>query len=206
MTGTKVVKLNLENGGFQEGLPSLKKNAVVEAVAIFMQAEYSGADTYYDKVLAETAGLDMKPQEIQETLEMLEKGYGHEEHFPVRAGSLLTALMQNSSQQEFSIKPKTPLDFLGYRLHDGKKITVEGDVGGYLGREMRNGTIHVNGNSGNHTAAGMGGGTIEVDGDAGEYTASIMHGGVLKVNGKIRKLADTFLNGEIWESGKRLPL
>jgi len=52
---------------------------------------------------------------------------------------------------------------------NGGRITVEGDVGMYLGAEMIAGRIHVKGSVGSWAAAEMEGGNIQIEGDAGDY-------------------------------------
>ncbi len=52
---------------------------------------------------------------------------------------------------------------------NGGRITVEGDVGMYLGAEMVAGRIHVKGSVGPWAATEMEGGNIQIEGDAGDY-------------------------------------
>ena len=51
----------------------------------------------------------------------------------------------------------------------GGRITVEGDVGMYLGAEMIAGRIHVKGSVGSWAAAEMEGGNSQIEGDAADY-------------------------------------
>jgi formylmethanofuran dehydrogenase subunit C len=51
---------------------------------------------------------------------------------------------------------------------NGGRITVEGDVGMYLGAEMIAGRIHVKGSVGSWAAAEMQGGNIQIEGNAGD--------------------------------------
>jgi len=70
------------------------------------------------------------------------------------------------------------------------KITVEGNVGGYLGLFLDGGEIEVNGNTGIYTACEMKAGQIKVNGDAGDFVGGVrpgyrngMAGGVVIVTG-----------------------
>jgi formylmethanofuran dehydrogenase subunit C len=55
------------------------------------------------------------------------------------------------------------------KLMSGGKITVESNVGMYLGAEMIAGRIHVKGSVDAWAAAEMKGGNIQIEGDAGDY-------------------------------------
>ncbi len=57
---------------------------------------------------------------------------------------------------------------IGRNMNEGR-ITVEGDVGMYLGAEMLAGRIHVKGSVDDWAAAEMRGGNIQIEGDAGYY-------------------------------------
>jgi len=81
------------------------------------------------------------------------------------------------------------LDFIGRNMTSGK-ITVEGNVGGYLGLFLDGGEIEVNGNTGIYTACEMKAGQIKVNGDAGDFVGGVrpgyrngMAGGVVIVTG-----------------------
>lgn len=76
---------------------------------------------------------------------------------------------------------------------NGGKITVEGDVGMYLGAEMIAGRIHVNGSVDDWAAAEMKGGNIQIEGDAGYYLCAGyrgsrdgMQGGRVYVAGNVK--------------------
>jgi len=81
------------------------------------------------------------------------------------------------------------LDFIGRNMTSGK-ITVEGNVGGYLGLFLDGGEIEVNGNTGIYTACEMKSGQIKVNGNAGDFVGGVrpgyrngMSGGVVIVTG-----------------------
>jgi formylmethanofuran dehydrogenase subunit C len=102
------------------------------------------------------------------------------------------------------------LDFIGRGMKTGR-ITIQGDVGSYLGFQMRNGTIvlhgdadafaaselaggliHIHGNVGDFLAAaivgnkkGMKGGTVIVTGNAGERVGDQMRRGLLLIEGNV---------------------
>ena len=67
------------------------------------------------------------------------------------------------------------LDFIGRNMLTGK-ITVEGDVGGYLGLFLEGGEIEVTGNTGIYTACEMKSGQIKINGNAGDFVGGARPG------------------------------
>jgi len=60
------------------------------------------------------------------------------------------------------------LDFIGRNMTHGK-ISVDGDVGAYLGLFMEAGELEVNGNTAIYTGCEMKGGQIKINGNAGDF-------------------------------------
>jgi formylmethanofuran dehydrogenase subunit C len=75
------------------------------------------------------------------------------------------------------------LNYVGYKMKVGQ-ITVQGDVGDYLGAEMQGGTIVCSGSAGERTADKMRRGIILIDGDTGSYCCSRMIAGTVGIYGK----------------------
>jgi formylmethanofuran dehydrogenase subunit C len=75
------------------------------------------------------------------------------------------------------------LNHVGYKMKHGK-ITIQGDVGDYLGAEMQGGTIVCSGSSGERTADKMRRGIVLIDGDTGDYCCSRMIAGTVGIYGK----------------------
>ena len=92
---------------------------------------------------------------------------------------------------------------------NGGRITVNGDVGMYLGAEMIAGRIHVKGSVGAWAAAEMQGGNIQIEGDAADrlctgYRGSLegMSGGRVYVAGNVgREMAASMRKGFIAVKG-----
>jgi len=102
----------------------------------------------------------------------------------------------------------TKVKMIGKGMNGGK-ITIDGDVGMYLGAEMIAGRIHVKGSVGPWAAAEMQGGNIQIEGDAGDrlcsgYRGSIegMSGGRVYVSGNVgREMASHMRKGFIAVKG-----
>ncbi|MFH0860798.1 MAG: hypothetical protein V1921_06320 [Candidatus Altiarchaeota archaeon] len=216
MTGTKIVKLKLEDGGAADRLPKLRTHTVDAALSLWDSIEYRSTDysrDVYEKLLEETRDFNVTNEDIQAIADRLEKNFSKKDdiYSPHKAGILLTVIMQNSSENAFRLKTKTPLSYLGYRLFGGKKITIEGNVDENVGRHMRDGHIHVKGSTGMNAGHGMRNSTIRIDkyggywlgremgeggeiyvgGDASQNIGQEMTGGKIEVTGNVDNYAGT---------------
>ncbi|MFH0860815.1 MAG: hypothetical protein V1921_06405 [Candidatus Altiarchaeota archaeon] len=187
MTGTKVIKLRLEQGGAAERLPDLKGDVKGKLVRIFNETDYFESDegvSCYDRFVQQTEGLGAGQERIQDVLDfLLDDENAIDQVYRQKVGYLVSALIHNSRQREFRIRLKHPVDWVGYRLEGGKKITVDGDVAYGVGSEMRSGTIIVNGNSWLGAGFKMAGGNVIIRGNSGRLTGLEMTGGRLLIKG-----------------------
>jgi len=67
------------------------------------------------------------------------------------------------------------LDFIGRNMTVGK-ITIKGNVGGYLGLFLEGGEIEVTGDTGIYTACEMKSGQIKINGNAGDFVGGARPG------------------------------
>jgi formylmethanofuran dehydrogenase subunit C len=108
--------------------------------------------------------------------------------FKLRADSLFDISGDDSSDIVFD-QSCGKLDNIGQAMRSGR-ITVQGDVGSYLGFQMKKGEIVVHGNADAFVASGMAGGMIQVNGNVGDFLAAAiagerkgMRGGIVIVKG-----------------------
>ena len=87
--------------------------------------------------------------------------------------------------------------FLGYRLPRGRRLSLDGDAGDFVGALLDGGEVIVTGNAGNYTGIGMKTGTLQVGYSTGKYTGEGMRGGTLRVGGRIAAL------GRVKQGGAR---
>jgi formylmethanofuran dehydrogenase subunit C len=144
-----------------------------------------------------------------------------EMHFSLKAGLFLSALINNCKGDDFVVHTTAfaePVEALGYR--NTRNITVEGDVGYYVGEDMGTGTIAVKGNAdgnvgwymrggsitveGNANEVGhdMIGGRIIVNGNAGDDIGNGMTGGEILINGTVGSISEHFSAGRIFHKEK----
>ena len=83
------------------------------------------------------------------------------------------------------------VDALGAAMSDGE-LTVDGDVGRYVGSRMSGGVLRVKGNAGDGAGLEMSGGLLDISGDAGNRVGAArlgaskgMLGGEIIVRGKL---------------------
>jgi len=104
--------------------------------------------------------------------------------FGYKAGFLLSALINTCKELDFTIHTQhidTLLKYLGHQ--NCKNVSVNGNVGGMLGCEMRQGSITVMGDVAELVGTMMSGGCIIVEGDAGGLVGVYMKKGVIIIKG-----------------------
>ncbi|MFH0860874.1 MAG: hypothetical protein V1921_06700 [Candidatus Altiarchaeota archaeon] len=185
MSGTKVVKLRLEDGG-GEKLPMLKGDVVERALELYDAIESHHTVTAeaedYANILKQSKGFDLSSGQLQLVLDRIADGPAG--IIKNNLGLFLTALIQGSKHSDFKIKTKIPLRNFGFKLKD-KRITVEGNLEDWTGNQMESGRIMVNGNVGSDTGHKMRGGEIIIDGNAAYRTGFRMKGGKTHVKGSV---------------------
>jgi hypothetical protein len=130
--------------------------------------------------------------------------FAHERWFPSFGGICLTALVIACRDSEYILHTAhlPPLKYLGFKFGHWKKLTVNGDVGNNLGKEMFDGVIVVNGNVGWFAGQEMKDGTIIVNGDAGEKVGARMQGGEIHLMGDYESISKEVQDGKIYHKGK----
>ncbi|MFH0860871.1 MAG: hypothetical protein V1921_06685 [Candidatus Altiarchaeota archaeon] len=190
MTGMKVIKLKLEGDG-SETLPSLKGDPVEAAIRTFEEITYVDplVEEAYEKMLKSTSRINADSRQLQTIVEILEERYCSTVSRPAaddertKAGLYVTALAQNSKTDKFNITSNKKLNYVGFKLKEGKEITVEGDVWVGAGQWLDGGKLTINGSAGYHLGHNMAGGSIHVTKDAGEGAGWEMTGGGINIGG-----------------------
>lgn len=157
--------------------------------------------------------LDMSPitpDNLQDlTLEKIKKlklGYGKE---TVKVDALFT-VKGNDKNNIVINKSHSQLICVGKEMSMGK-ITVNGNVGDFLGQSMKKGgEITVHGDAGSWTGNGMSGGRINVNGNVLDYTGGGLPGdafgmtnGLINITGNARdRVGDRMRRGIIIIQGK----
>ncbi|MFH0860805.1 MAG: hypothetical protein V1921_06355 [Candidatus Altiarchaeota archaeon] len=230
MTGTKVIKLKLEEGG-RDSLPELKDSVLRRALKVYEAAPSSGfgldsddVQGVYDMMVQGTRGFNASPAQVEQVLTELEMAYSQDDAYPEKVGLLLTALVHDSFHREFkiSLQKDRPLNFIGYKLGKGKKIIINGEVDD-LAPHLDGGEVEVFGNGGNHAGYGMTdgkvhihrgvgvcagecmrGGTLIVDKNAGDWTGARMVGGDLIIKGNAGEYTCNGMEGGRVDIGGRI--
>lgn len=115
-------------------------------------------------------------------------------------GLYITALINTSKERCFKLNTRNydrRLHFLGFRLKEGKLLTVSGDLGHFTGAGLNGGDLEVIGSTGSWCGADMTSGRIKITGDARSKTGEQMKGGQIQVYGRIQEIAKFRSGGEI---------
>jgi len=167
----------------------VKEDRVLEQLkAALRKFEYNDneySDANYKNALGHVKDLVYSAKDV-ENFSVALAGFQDENRCSEKAGHFLSALINNGKDSEYVIHTRhlnRGIDFLGYG--NTKNITVEGDVGVFVGENMRCGTITVNGSAGEYAGAKMEGGTITVNGNALHWVGNEMKGGKITVNGNV---------------------
>jgi hypothetical protein len=175
----------------------------------------------YARALDAIKGIGCSSADVEKFVVALVE-FQDEDNFRYKAGFFISALINNCKDNDFVINVRhltKKIGYLGYQ--NTKNITVSGDVGVQLGRNMECGSITVEGNadiivgesmkggsifvkgSAAAVGAGMKNGRITVEGDVELGLGSNMTGGTIEVKGNAGQWMGTgMLGGEIHIEGE----
>lgn len=122
-----------------------------------------------------------------------------------RTGIYLSALCNNVRDEKIHLNVRTieqKIDFLGYRLPEGKTLVLEGDVGSFVGAGLCGGDLFVEGSTGNWAGAAMQEGRLFISHQAGLNTGEWKSGGEIHVEGGIGSLGMHITGGFIYQAGQ----
>ena len=165
-----------------------------------LESTLTNAEAVYQSSLGLIPTVEYTSNDIEElcAFYQLSKEADFEKFGPM--GIYLSALINASKEQYFELNlhnPQSRLHFLGYRLEEGKHLSVHGDVGHFTGAGLRGGYLKIAGSTGSWCGADMTSGRIEITGDALSKTGVQMKGGQIQVNGRIHEIAKNRSGGEI---------
>ena len=146
----------------------------------------SSAYNYAKEIKEITYNLpELNQEDIQKIIEEIEKSVDTPEKSVYKAGIFISYLINECCpEEEIEIevgKSYYLLDYLG--LYNKKVLTIYGNVGDVLGREMKKGKITVKGNANDWVGEEMKGGKIIVEGNAGNGVGYGMEGGIIDIKG-----------------------
>jgi hypothetical protein len=120
-------------------------------------------------------------------------------------GIYLSALCNNVKDEKIELNLQTikqRIDFIGYRLPEGKTLVLRGDVGSFVGAELQGGDLVVEGSTGDCAGAGMREGRIFVSQQTGINTGEWKSGGEIHVEGGIGSLGRHITGGYVYQAGQ----
>lgn len=168
--------------------PEVRKSQGFGALfELWDRSRFPGSDTnsrwLYFRFLSEAGKLDYTPTDVMAFSQTIHALRG-EENFGCKIGDFLSALINAGKDGSYALDlTGTDGDFPYLASECCKEIFILGDIG-YVGEEMREGTITVQGSAG-IVGQRMRGGRIIIEGDCGNV-GSGMEGGDILVKGSVR--------------------
>jgi len=178
----------------------------------FKRVRYGSVDTSsykeeYDRALSLVYKLKYNSSDITKVLFALPEVRGRK-YFNFNAGLFLSALINNCKDEKFVLITEhlsMAIDCIGYM--NTKQITIQGNVGNYLGRSMENGLITTYGNAGDSIGFEMNGGSIIIHGNAEDEAGSCMKEGTITIKGNAGRSVGHYLHsGTIFLEGDHTSL
>ncbi len=167
--------------------------------------EHSRVVKAYSSALRTIRELEYDVDDIEELCLELDKGGRIPYLISGPAGIYLSALCNNAKEEKIHLRLfelKRTFHFLGYRLPEGKTLTLEGEVGDFIGAGLSGGKLVIEGSTGNWAGAGMMKGELHINEHTGQNTGEWMRGGEIHVDGRIRGVGKTVFGGRIYQRGK----
>ena len=159
----------------------------------------------YGVAVERLRGIQYEQEDIEEFCEALDSSDGIPYRIAGPAGLYLSALVNHSQETHIKLileDYQRTFHFLGYRLPEGKTLTLQGDGGDFLGAGLCGGRLVVEGSAGNWCGAGMMKGEILIGRNAGNHTGEWMQGGEIHVAGQISGVSKSLCGGRIFRTGK----
>ena len=184
-----------------QGYEKLLEEEVKEVVWLARSSTIARA---YAVAEAHAQSIDYDAEDIEEFCFELDKGDQISYLVSGPSGLYLSALCNCAREQEISLQLgelERTIHLLGYRLPEGKRLVIEGEMGDFFGVNMEGGELLVEGSVRNWTGAGMKQGKIVVSRNVGHHTGEWMTGGEIWIGGRVGGLGD-IKDGKIYEQSR----
>jgi formylmethanofuran dehydrogenase subunit C len=171
---------------------------------LFWQVNPEHLASVYSIIVKDLQNFNYSGHEIGAFCTRLDQNFSIPLHVPGPLGLYVSALInccQDSEITFFTSGFKGIIHFIGYRLPEGKILTINGNSGDFAGAGLCGGMLVIKGSTGNWCGAGMTSGKIHVQGDAGFNLGQWMHGGSIQVDGVILSIGDKRFGGQVKNSG-----
>lgn len=184
-----------------KGYESLLKN---EAKDLVWLMQYSTVIKAYSIAEEAIKDLEYTAEDIEEFCYALDRTDQIPYLITGPAGVYISALCNYAKESEIVLRLNDlgiKINLLGYRLPEGKRLVVEGNVGDFTGIGLDGGELVIEGSAKNYTGAGMKKGRIVVRHNVGFNTGHGMTGGEIVVGGRIKGLGK-IVGGKVYEKGQ----
>ena len=171
---------------------------------LFWQVNPEHLASVYSKIVKDLQNLNYTGHEIGAFCMRLDQNSSLPLHVPGPLGLYVSALINCCHDSEFTFFTSGLtgiIHLIGYRLPEGKILTINGNSGDFAGAGLCGGTLIITGSTGNWCGAGMTSGKIHVQEDAGFNLGQWMHGGDIRVDGAILGIGEKRFGGQVNNNG-----
>ncbi len=154
----------------------------------------------------EIAGIKYDAKDVAEFSRRLEMLQQTEDNFPLKAGLFLSALISDSSEENFTVytsQLKRKPTCLGYM--NTKNVFVEGGLAWGAAYRMKSGRFEVNGNIGKAGGRSMEDGELKINGNTQKELGTQMTGGKIIAYGNVVSVGGDRRGGEVHLEGENEP-
>ena len=172
-----------------------------ESKQVIWVVEQGALSRAYSTAVEALRGVDFTVEDLEDMCLELDTNDGVTTPMGAPSGLFIAAMCNQVPAHDIALnlhifRHRWP--FLGYRLPRGRRLSLDGDAGDFVGALLDGGEVVVTGNAGNYTGIGMKTGTVQIGYSTGKYTGEGMRGGTLRVGGRIAALGRV-KQGNIYE-------
>ena len=172
-----------------------------ESKQVIWVVEQGALSRAYSTAVEALRGVDFTVEDLEDMCLELDTNDGVTTPMGAPSGLFIAAMCNQVPAQDIALNLRLfrhRWPFLGYRLPRGRRLSLDGDAGDFVGALLDGGEVIVTGNAGNYTGIGMKTGLVQIGYSTGKYTGEGMRGGTLRVGGRIAALGRV-KQGNIYE-------
>jgi hypothetical protein len=162
-----------------------------ESKQLIWVVEQGALSRAYTTAVEALQGVDFSVEDLEDMCLELDASDGVTTPMGAPSGLFIAAMCNHVPADDIALNLRIfrrRWPFLGYRLPRGRRLSLDGDAGDFVGALLDGGEVVVTGNAGNYTGVGMKAGTVQIGYSTGKYTGEGMRGGTLRVGGRIAAL------------------
>jgi hypothetical protein len=177
-----------------------------ESKQLIWVVEQGALSRAYTTAVDALQGVDFTVEDLEDMCLELDASDGVTTPMGAPSGLFIAAMCNHVPDDDIALNLRVfrrRWPFLGYRLPRGRRLSLDGDAGDFVGALLEGGDVVVTGNAGNYAGIGMRTGTLQIGYSTGKYTGEGMRGGTLRVGGRIGDLGRV-KQGVVYEGDRQV--